>query len=123
MTYELNPAQEREAAAEAARAAAAERELEREAALIERWHVAGLKGEGPLTREQAAAEAAYARYLEEEEREEEARRRAGGRRICPACGSRSLASSTVATYGGGLPGSEYSELLTCERPACGYRSL
>jgi len=96
--------------------------LELELAMSERvGH--GLPPQGPLTQEQARDEAAYDQYLWEQEREEEMRIASGGRRLCPDCNRRSLRVRTVATLGGGLPGSEYSELYECEIPSCGHRSL
>lgn len=112
------PAQERAAA----RQELEERRLELELSMLERRSM-GLPPIGPLTQSEAAHEEAYTAYCRESEREEEARVRAGGRTICPACGQRSLKSRTVATLGGGLPNSEYSELYTCERAACGYEAL
>jgi hypothetical protein len=95
-----------------------------ELALWERDANLGWGFAGPLTREQAEAEAAYERYCIEREEEHEAQERAGGRTICPACGNRSVRHSSVCTLGyPGHPGAEFSGYARCETPGCGYADL
>lgn len=93
-------------------------------ALWERHAVLGWPFVGPLTREQAEAEARYEAYMAESEAEHEAQLRADGRTICPRCGRRSVKHSTVCTLGRpGHPGAEMSGFAKCETPGCGYEDL
>lgn len=95
---------------------------ELEMAMHERRSI-GLVPFGPLTYQEVERERDYERWQVESTREYEAQKAAGGRSICPRCGERSVTNKAVATLGGGLPGSEYSTLYSCERDNCDYREI
>lgn len=94
---------------------------ELELALNDRHATTGFAEIGPLTREQQESYDAYVDWCEEMEAEHDAWMKAGRRRVCPSCGKRSVTERSVATLGGGLPGSEYSTLYECER--CDWKAL
>lgn len=66
----------------------------------------------------------FRRYCEEREAEEKAQRAAGGRELCPLCGTRTVVSRSVLTYGvPSNPNSEYSVYSRCENTDCDWEQI
>jgi hypothetical protein len=87
-----------------------DRELERELALAENFQMHGIRGEGPLTRDQQDAEDRYNAYMEEQEREHELEMQNGGKTRCKNCDKFGMKHTAVST---GYDMSDFAKCVHC----------